>query len=282
MGTFPERALATVNAALTWLFDLVAAPAIRLAPLTTLVVVSAVTGLAMLWVLGRTSNQAGIAAAKRGIHAALFEIRLFNDNLGAVLRALGRVLWQNARYLAYSLVPLAWVILPLLLIVAQLQAFYGYEGLRVGEPVLLTMHLRDARAVTTADAVSLHAPDGVRVETSPVILPGANEVVWRLVPTAAGDYRVTARVGGTELAKTVHVSDGAARRSPLRVSGLINLLLYPSEPPLPAESGVSEIALTYSEPGVDILGWRAHWMILYVLLSMATAFALARRFGVTL
>jgi hypothetical protein len=274
--------LGAVNAALTALVDLLFAPVIRIAPLTTLVVVSAMTGLAMLWVVGRTSNQAGIADAKRGIHAALFEIRLFNDNLGAVLRAVGRVLWQNGRYLGYSLVPLAWVAVPLMLVVAQLQAFYGYEGLTVGAPVLLTTRLRDARAASASGAMSLKAPDGIRVETGAVVLPGASEVIWRIVPTAPGDYALTARVGGSEVDKTVHVADGPARRSPVRVSSLLDQLLYPSEPPVPEDAPVSHIALPYPERGVAVLGWRVHWMILYVALSMITAFAFARRLGVTL
>jgi hypothetical protein len=272
-----------VNAALTWLFDLILAPVIRLAPLTTLVAISVATGLAMLWVVGRTSNQAGIAAAKRGIHAGLFEIRLFNDNLGAVLRALGRVLWQNVRYLGYSLVPLAWVALPLLLVVAQLQAFYGYEGLAVGAPTVVMLRLRDARAVSSAaGAVSLQAPDSIRVETAAVVFPGASEVLWRIVPMEPGDHTLTARVGGTEVAKIVRVSGGAARRSPFRVSGLIDQLLYPSEPPLPAESGVTLIALPYPEPGLDVLGWRVHWLVMYVALSMVTAFGFAKRRGIAI
>lgn len=270
-----------MNAALTWLFDLTVGPLVGIAPLTMLVVVSVATGLAMVWVVGRTSNQAGIASAKRGLHAALFEIRLFNDNLGAVLRALGRVLWQNGRYLGYSLVPLAWVAVPLLLAVAQLQAFYGYEGLAAGAPALVTIRLRDARAVI-ATPMSLTAPDGIRVETGAVVLPAPGEVIWRIVPVAPGDYSLTARVGGTELTKAVRVSNGAVRRSPLRVSGLVNQLLYPSEPPLPADGPAAEIVLPYPERGLNILGWRVHWMIVYVALSMITAFALAKRFGVTL
>jgi hypothetical protein len=233
----------------------------------------------MLWVVGRTSNQSGIAAAKRGIQAALFEIRLFNDNLRAVMRALVRVLWHNLRYLGYSLVPLAWVALPLLLIVAQLQALYGYEGLAVGVPALVRMQLREARAATGA---SLTAQDGVRVDTPAVVLPGAGEVVWRVTPAMPGEYTLTVRIGGTEVTKSLRVAGGAARRSPFRVSTLTDQLLYPSEPPLLADGPVAEIALPYPEPGLSVLGWRLHWLIAYVLLSMAAAFAFARRFGVTL
>ena len=273
--------LASTNAALTWLFDLLAAPAIGAMPLTTLILLSAATGFVMLWVVGRTSNQAGIAAAKRRIQAGLFEIRLFNDNLGAVLRALGRVLWQNLRYLGYSLVPLAWVVLPLTLVIAQLQAFYGYDGLVVGQPALVTLRMSDAR--TTGGTLSLDADETIRVETTAVVLPASAEVLWRIVPTEPGDHTLVANVSGTPLPKSLHVSGGPARRSPYRVgSGLLDLLLYPSEPPLPAGGPVREIALHYPETGLSVLGWRIHWLIVYVVVSMATAFGFAKRFGVTL
>ena len=269
-----------MNAALTWLFDVAVAPAIGAAPLTTLLLMSVVTGLAMLWVVGRTSNQPGIGAAKRGIQAGLFEIRLFNDDLGAVMRALGRVLWQNLRYLGHSMVPLAWVALPLTLVIAQLQAFYGYDGLALGAPALLTMRTRGP--AVTAGAASLQASDAIRVDTPAVVLSGPGEVLWRIVAMTPGEHVVTIRTGSSELAKTVQVSTGAARRSPFRVSGLIDQLLYPSEPPLPADSVATEIALPYPEPGLEVLGWRVHWLVVYVVVSMITAFALARRLGVTL
>jgi len=57
---------------------------------------------------------------------------------------------------------------------------------------------------------------------------------------------------------------------------------YPSETPVPDDSAVAAITLAYSEPGLDVLGWRIHWMVLYVIISMITAFAFATRLGVTL
>ncbi len=274
-----------MNAALTSAFDALLAPLIRLAPLTTLVVVSVATGLAMLWVVARTSNQAGVVAAKRGIQAGLFEIRLFNDNLGAVARALGRVLWQNLRYLGYSLVPVAWVALPLLLVIAQLQAFYGYEGLIAGTPAVVTATLREGVPVTASTAASIEAPHGIGVESPALLLPGAREVLWRVLPTEAGTHELTLSMGGSVITKTLHVDDAStavARRSPVRTSGVIGLLLYPSESPVPAGGPVAEVSLPYAEPGLDILGWRVHWLIVYVVVSMATAFAFARRMGVQL
>ena len=76
---------------------------------------------------------------------------------------------------------------------------------------------------------------------------------------------------------------GAVRRSQARVAGgPVDQVTDPSETPVPDDSAVAAITLAYSEPGLDVLGWRIHWMVLYVIISMITAFAFAKRVGVTL
>jgi hypothetical protein len=286
LATFPERALAAVNAAATWGFDAAFALLAALPPLVSLLLVSLVTAVAMLLVVARTSDQPRMAATKRAMHAGLFEIRLFNDDLVAMLRAVGDLLWQNARYLRLSLVPLLWMAIPLVIIIAQLQAFYGYAGLVPGEAVLLKAELDNAAGPATSAATAaptLEAPPEIRVETEAVQLAGSGEVLWRIVPLSAGDFTVTVRTGEHAATKTVHVSGGIARRSPLRVGrGVTNLLLYPSEPLLDASGPVTAISLTYPEPGLNLLGFRVHWLVVFMVVSMAGAFALAKRVGVTL
>lgn len=275
--------LAALNGALVWLGDWLLPALAALPPIAGLFIVSLLTALVMLPVIARTSNQAKIAATKRRIQAALFEIRLFNDNPRAVLRALGEALRANAAYFVLSLVPLLWMGLPLALLIAHLQSVYGYAGLEPGKPVLVKVAFRAAAGDADRTAgVSLEAPPAFRVETGAVRLPAANEVLWRIVPTAAGDFDLTIRDGAVADSKTVHVSNRLARRSPLRVApGLVDQLLYPSEPPL-ANANVASIAIGYPEAAIDVLGWHVHWLIVYVVLSMACAFALAGRFGVTL
>ena len=156
MATFPERAIAALNAVLTPVADAALAPLISRAPLLLLAVVSALTALAMLFVVRRTSNQAALAAAKRGIRAALFEVRLFHDEPRGVWPALGRMLAANARYLRHTLVPFLWMVLPLTLVVAQLQAFYGYEGLRPGRAVVLRAELRETKDALKSAKKKLH------------------------------------------------------------------------------------------------------------------------------
>jgi hypothetical protein len=277
-----------MNAALVWAFDLLLAPLVLLPPLAGVLIVSILTGAGMIWVVARTSNQPRITATKRALHASLFEIRLFNDDLAAVLRAVGDMLRLNGRYLGLSLVPLAWVAVPLLLVVAQLQAFYGYAGLAAGTPAIVKMALAPAPAGSAAGApsLSLEAPADVRVETGAVHLVGGREVLWRIVPKTPGDHILTIRTAGGDVTKTLHVAgadvDRPARRSPERVSGLVSQLLYPSEAPVDPATGIESVAIRYPEPGIDVFGMRVHWLIVYVVVSMAAAFVLARRFGVAL
>jgi uncharacterized membrane protein (DUF106 family) len=285
-----------LNAFLAVLFDLLLAPFRQLPPIVGLAVVSLVTAIAMLLIFKRTSNQTRLTAVKRQIHAALFEIRLFNDDLRAIFRAQGEILRHNLTYLRLSLVPMLWMIVPLVLVIAQLQFHYGYSGLTTGQPILLKAQIRDgvtvagsqaqvALASTAArdNAPLLEAPPQIEVKTPAVWIPATREVIWRISPHAAGSYEVQLRLDDRTYAKSIRVADDVVRRSPVRLEpGLLNQLLYPAESPLPADGAVTSISVAYPETDVSVLGWDLHWMIVYFALSMVFAFALRKRFNVTL
>ena len=281
MATFPERALAWLNNALSLVMDAGLRPLAGLPPLVSLFLISLVSALLILIVMRHVSNQAGLSRSKRGMQASLLEIRLFKDDLRAVMSALRDGLRHNARYLMLSLVPLAWVAVPLSLIVVHLQAYYGYAGLTPGSPALITVTLHDE--IPPDAAISLHAPSGLRVDTEAARFAGTNEVVWRILPIDAGDHVITVRVGAGKATKSVLVSPRIARRSPQRVSAsLLGQLAYPSDPPLLPDGPIKRIIVTYPERELDIAGWHVHWTSVYIGLSIACAFALARPFGIIL
>lgn len=259
------------------MFDAVLGPLLRLPPLAGLLVISVITAFAVVLVMRRVSDQPRLRATKRRMQAALFEIRLHADDPVAVLRSSRDVLLQNAIYVRLNLVSLLWLIVPLSLMVAQLQAFYGYDGLRRGEPALISMG-SDGGAVIT-----LEVPRAIQVETAPVRLLGNATTVWRIVPLEAGAYVVTARSGDAAVEKTIFVGGGPARRSPLRMRGdLERQLLYPSEPLIPAASAISSIAIAYPEGRVDLFGWSMHWLIVYGLFSLLSALLVSRWLGITI
>lgn len=287
--------MSVLNTLLARSFDVLLAPFRALPPIVGLIVVSLATAVAMLLIFRRTSDQKRLAAVKRQIHAAIFEIRLFNDDMRAIFRAQGEILRHNLTYLRLSLVPMLWMIVPLVLVIAQLQFHYGYGGLAPGEPVLLKAQVREGVGPGSASAVALastserqeiavlEAPPAIEAQTPAVWIPATREVIWRIAPRAPGEYELRLRIGNETFTKSVRVSEDVVRRSPVRLeAGFLNQLLYPAEAALPAAAAVSSISLAYPERDIPVLGWGIHWMIVYFALSMVFAFALRKRFNVTL
>src|SRR4030095_3656765 len=96
--------------ALRVLFDGILLPFREMPALVGLAVVSLITAIGMLFVFKATSNQKKIGEVKRHIYAGLFEIRLFNDDARAILRAQAEILKNNLAYVGLSLVPMLWMI----------------------------------------------------------------------------------------------------------------------------------------------------------------------------
>ena len=272
-----------LNAALRLAFDLLLAPFAGGSPMVSLVLVSLAVSVLMLVVFKRTSDQTALAAVKRKIHAGLFEIRLFNDDLRAILRAQGEILRHNLTYLRLSAWPMVFLMPPLVLVIAQLQFHYGYEGLRPGQPALLTVELAPGADGGTRPAAALDLPDGLRAETEAVWIKAESQVLWRLVAERDGDYELGLDIAGVRLTKSVRVTPRTVRLSPVRVdAGFLSQLLYPAEPPLPSGSPVRAIHLSYPGREVSVLGRGMHWMIPFFVLSIVFAFALRGLFKVTI
>ena len=272
------------------LIDAILFPFRGLSPLVGLTLVSLIFGVAMLVVLKYTSNQEKIEAVKRKIFAGLFEIRLFNDDLRAILRAQWDVLRHNASYLWLWTIPLLVMIPPLILLAGQLHFHYGYTGLTIDEPVVVEAQLADRFSTrgnegqAVKPVASLEVPEGLEVEAGPVWATPLNELSWRIRPVTEGDYVLKITVDGETFEKAISVGDGAIqRRSPVRPAPtFLDQLLYPAEEPLPAGGAVTSIGLLYP-PGTGGIGWASElsWMLVFLFLSVVFTFALRKPFGVT-
>jgi uncharacterized membrane protein (DUF106 family) len=272
--------MSVLNALLDRTFDVLLRPLAPLPVFLSLAVVSLATAIAILLVARAASDQPALAAIKRQIHADLFEIRLFRDDLRLMLRAQADILRHNATYLRLSLVPMLWIVVPFVLLVAQLEAHFAYSGIAVGQSVTVTAQLKAADAESPAAA--LEAPAGIRVETPAIWLAALQQVVWLVVADRAGDYVLRVRIQGETYSKTLHASDGLTRRSAVRHgTGLIDQALYPSEEPLPASAPVASIGVAYPERRVNLFGWRIGWMTVYLVESMIFALFLRTPMRVT-
>jgi hypothetical protein len=269
-----------LNAASTLLTDAVLWPSTLLPPLAGLAFVSLVTAVAVLLVIKATSNQRRIRAAKNGMYAALLEMRLFNDDLRAILRAQAGVIKHVGLYWLASLVPVLWLVVPFSLWMVQLEAFYGYAGPDPVRHMIVKAALRsDGAAAETAPApkATLEVPPGLQVQTPPLWFLAAHEVVWQVSRNSVGTFRLRIGIDDEIAIKTLVISDRVARRSPVRTGrGWLDELRYPSERPLPASGRIEAISVSYAESDFSVFGWHVHWLVIFGVLTIAFAFALRR------
>jgi len=209
----------------------------------TLIPIGILSGVAALWVFGRLSNQRAIEQAKRRVAARLYELRLFVDEPRLIGQALGGLIRDNLRYLALTLVPGAAVAIPMVFLLMQLDAFYGYEPLQPGHSTLVTVQ---------ADQATLTVPDGFVVETPPVRIPGRGQISWRVraLRSASGTLHATLPTG-------------------------IAMARISAEPGLQRLAPRAPIEIDY--PASD-----SNWMLWFFVISMASAFLLRRRLGVSI
>ena len=266
------------NAAVTGLFDLLFWPFSGLGPIWSLVVLSLLAGVLMLWIFGLVSDQDSIRVIRDRVRGNLIAIRLFGDDLGVLFRLLGRLLRDNMVFLRYALMPLLVMIVPVLLIIVQLNLRYSARPLEPGETATVRVELRDPSIIERG--VALEAPDGVSVETPGVRVPQQREVSWRIRADRPGDFQLVVRAGDVAVEKELRVGQGWGATSSLRASSLGDLLLYPGEPPIDESQVVEAIEITYRQLDLSLFGWSVDWLVLFFVLSLASGFAFRKVLGV--
>jgi hypothetical protein len=256
-----------VSTGLREVLDLVVYPLAGLDPVWALAFLSLLTGLAMLWIYSRFSDQTGIRSSKDKIRGYLLGVRLFQHDVTVVLGLQARILRETLTYFRHSLTPLAIMLLPLVLVVTQLYLLFGQRPLDA--PDLL-------------DRVRLEASPALEVEAGPVRVPRTGEAVWRVKARTEGRHCIIIRVGERRIEKEVYAGISWGVVSSLRTSDWLDLLLYSGEPPLDPEAGVRAVELVHPPQEISLAGWKTDWLVCFLIFSMVTAFGCKGFFGVEL
>lgn len=272
--------MATWNAFSSTVFDRLLAPFGHGPAWFDLVVWPVLAGIGALVVYKHLSNQKGIERAKSAIAVQIYRIRLFRHDPLVVLGATGRVFLRNGVYVGHNLIPLAVLLVPMLAVLAQLEAHYAFDPVPVGSVRLLEVRLDPDAGVTPRD-VRLDLPAGVALDAPPVRTPDG-EVFWRLRAEAVGDHVLSLRLGDETIAKTWAVG-GPHRKVPVKRTKSWEAFLYPGEPALGRSSPVHTIEIAYPERELAVLpGGELGILATFFGLSLLAGFGLKGRFGVTL
>jgi len=265
------------NAAIGFVFDLFFGATGMLGGEVALWIFSALAGVVFLLIFRATSNQNAIRRTKDRIAAGFLEVRLFKADMGQMMRAQGSIFGSSFRYMAHALVPMLWMVLPVVLMLIQLNLWYGYQPLEAGESALVVARVADPEAIYD---LQLEAGEGLEVETPPLRIATLNEVNWRIRADGPGQRELTLSVGDRPITHSVLVEGGFAKIEPVRVRGVWSELWNPGAPPLPSDGPVEHFEVVYPEGEVSLLGWRIHWVIVFLILSIVFGFALKGVLGV--
>lgn len=270
-----------VNRALTPLFDLLCWPFRSLAPIWAMLAISCLSGAAMVWIFGRTSDQARIRQLRERIRGNLIGVRLFQRDVGVILRLQRRIFGDTLRYMRLALVPMVVLLVPVLLIMTQLNLRFAVSPLAPGEAVVVKAFVRDADLL--AAAARLEAGSGLTIETPAVRMPAAREVAWRVRAHAAGEHRLVVHVGSASVETHLVAGEGWGAVPDRRTGrGVVDTLLYPGEPPIASDHAIEAVEIGYAALDLRAFGWPVHWLAAFFVLSIVFGYALKGPLGVEL
>ena len=247
-------------------------------PAAIVLVVSIVIGYLMVIVFGYTSDQKAIKHAKDQLKAHLLAVRLYQDQLGVVLRSYGGILRGTGRYLILALKPLLFVIIPLTFLMIQIDRYLGSKPLAVSQQFLLKARASDADAM---NSLNIDLPAELQTTAPPVHAVAANEVIWRIAADKPGKYEIGVQSGGQTYKKKIVIGGGLERLSPIRLCGdFWQRMLYSAEPALPASSPVQSIEVKYPPREVSFAGIASNWIIAFFVLSLVAGFIFKSALGI--
>ncbi|MBN1656419.1 MAG: hypothetical protein JXA30_21800 [Deltaproteobacteria bacterium] len=236
----------------------------------SITIISAIIGVLLLILFKYTSNQKAIGRVRDEINAELLAIKLFKDSLRVTFVSQARLFWGSLKLLAYSLIPMLIMIVPVSLVLAQLGLWYQARAFRIGEPITVKLQLN--RSFDDLTALELEPAPGFETVVGPVRVFSKKEVYWKLRALAGGEHRLVFRVGDTAYEKRVAVGASLMRLSRKRPSSqFLDALLHPLETPLPPASTVRAIELFYPSRDSKICGTN-YWIIYFFVVSMVFAF----------
>lgn len=277
--TLLAQLIAWLNGGMNSLFSMLRGSFEAVPPWLTLMMISALLGVALLILFKYTSNQAAIGRVRDKIKANLLTMKLFKDDIPVVLRSQVRVFGAAGMLLLYSIPPMVFMALPFCLVMGQLGVWYQASPLPEKEQAVVVMQLSDSGGQDGLNA-SLVPDKAVQVITGPVKVPAKQQVYWKIQANQSGVHELEFNVGDVLVQKELSVGGGfmpvSMKRPALSVGDLI---LYPAEQPFGKASPVESIEIGYPDrPG--LLTGSGNWVITLFIISMLSGLAVKKTFNV--
>ena len=268
---FLVQLITWVNVVTNTIGGLFLAPVASVPGWLSITVISAILGVFLLVIFKYTSNQKAIGQVRDDIKANLLAVKLFKDSFSVTFRSQARVFCASFKLLFYSIVPMLVMIVPVILIMAQMSLWYQARPLLPGDkPVIVKLKFNDN--LDTLPQVVLESLPAARTIIGPVRVFTKKEIFWKIKPVEDGSYNLIFHIGDRRYEKQLAVGEGFMCLSPKRPGAdFADILLYPLEKPFTSDSPVHSISINYPERNSRIYGtdW---WIVYFFVVSMIFAF----------
>ncbi len=247
-------------------------------PLVSLIPLSVVVGVVMLWVFKITSNQKAIEKAKKKMQAYLLELRLYGDDPALLFTSQKNLILSNLRYMGLMFKPAIYLTIPMVLLLVHMDAIYGIAPLPPGQAALLTVQAA-GRLAPTVSAPRLDAPDIIAVDTPAVRALSEGQFTWRVRAIGKGEGLLQFDWDGRKWNKTIRSDGRNVYVSHRRVASMWESLIYAGEDRLEVPD-IEWVELAYPAKEIETGPLKLHWLIWFLVISIVAAYALKGVFGV--
>jgi uncharacterized membrane protein (DUF106 family) len=233
--------------------------------------ISLLTGVALIFLFKATSDQERIKRARDKFKARILEMRIYQDDIVLIHKALFAALATNFSYLRASFKPILVLVAFVFVVFVQLDARYGRSPLRPGNHALFAVTLKDGLDPTRV-GFDLEAGPGLTVDSPPVRSPADRRIYWRIRADENGTHALKVTVLDKTYTFPVRAEWSNATVGYVRTAGrVVSPLLHPSLPRIPPDSPIEAVELHYPPARYKLLWWRTHWLVVFIVFSFVGA-----------
>lgn len=234
-----------------------------------LAAVALLFGVAAILLFRVTSDQGAIRTLRAAQAAHVLEMRIYQDDLVLMLRALGKALAANLRYLGLVLVSVLAVGALFAALLPQLDARFARAPLSAGGATMITVTCRPGFDVM-GPGLALE-PGGGAVTESRVRVPARREVSWGVRLERAGAPTATLVAGAATWSFALAAAPGTGVVGASRSRSPLDPLLHPGLPRLRDDAPIERIEVRYPAARHRLLGRDVHWLVAFAFWSLVGA-----------
>ena len=269
------------NLVMTSINDVIYWPFRTINPIYSLTIFSSISGILLIWIMGHVSDQATIRRVKDRIQGHLLAIRIFQNNLRVSFRIQLNLLVTLGLYVGHMVKPTLIILIPVIIILIQLNGRYSYRPLKINESALVKVKLKDQKISNPSLRPYVTSTAAVTIETAAVYIPDEKEFDWRIRPNRDGRHILTIHYNNIKTTKHILVGDSKTLVSPIRPSeSLLDVFFSPGEVPIETSNLIRSIAVTYPHLNLIMWGMNINWMVYFCIISIISGLIIKRIFNI--